>query len=98
MVEVDEFNIKSALEWVNTLTASGTTNTLGAIRFAFDDLNIEAIYLLSDGRPDQVNFLHLFPNFIVIEKIKFKGSATNFIPKYISIQKFQFIQFLFITG
>lgn len=54
MVEVDDFNIKSALEWINGLNAQGTTNTLGAIRFALSDLNTEAIYLLSDGRPDQV--------------------------------------------
>ncbi|RNA09589.1 von Willebrand factor A domain-containing 3B, partial [Brachionus plicatilis] len=53
MVEVDEFNIKSALEWINCLSAHGTTNTLAAIRFALSDLNTEAIYLLSDGRPDQ---------------------------------------------
>lgn len=54
MVEVDEFNIKSALEWIKGLNAQGTTNTLAAIRFALSDLNTEAIYLLSDGRPDQV--------------------------------------------
>lgn len=53
MVEVDEFNIKSALEWINSLSAYGSTNTLAAIRFALSDLNTEAIYLLSDGRPDQ---------------------------------------------
>ena len=49
MVEVDEFNTSSALEWINNLNAQGTTNTLGAIRFALSDLNTEAIYLLSDG-------------------------------------------------
>ena len=54
MVEVDEFNMKSALDWINSLNAQGTTNTLAAIRFALCDLNTEAIYLLSDGRPDQV--------------------------------------------
>jgi hypothetical protein len=54
MVEVDEVNMKSAFEWINSLTAQGTTNTLGAIKFALADLNCEAIYLLSDGRPDQV--------------------------------------------
>lgn len=53
MVEVDEINIKSALEWINSLSAYGSTNTLAAIRFALSDFNTEAIYLLSDGRPDQ---------------------------------------------
>ena len=54
MVEVDEFNMKNAMDWINNLNAQGSTNTLGAIRFALGDLNTEAIYLLSDGRPDQV--------------------------------------------
>jgi hypothetical protein len=54
MVEVDDFNMKSALEWINSLHAQSTTNTMGAIRFALSDLNTEAIYLLTDGRPDQV--------------------------------------------
>jgi hypothetical protein len=31
MVEVDEFNTNSALEWINNLNAQGTTNTLGKI-------------------------------------------------------------------
>jgi von Willebrand factor A domain-containing protein 3 len=54
LVEVDEYNLASALEWIQSLNAQGTTNTLAAIRFALCDLNTEAIYLLSDGRPDQV--------------------------------------------
>jgi hypothetical protein len=53
MVEVDEYTMQSAIEWINSLNAQGTTNTLAAIRFALSDLNTEAIYLLSDGRPDQ---------------------------------------------
>jgi hypothetical protein len=31
MVEVDEFNTSSALEWINNLNAQGTTNTLGKV-------------------------------------------------------------------
>lgn len=54
MIEVDEASLKSASDWINSLNAQGTTNTLAAIRFALSDLNTEAIYLLSDGRPDQV--------------------------------------------
>ncbi len=60
MVEVDAFNMKSALEWIKNLTSQGTTNTLGAIRFALADMNTEAIYLLSDGRPDQVRIIEIF--------------------------------------
>jgi len=59
MVEVDDFNMKSALEWINSLHAQSTTNTMGAIRFALSDLNTEAIYLLTDGRPDQVIVIFL---------------------------------------
>ncbi len=53
MVEVDDYSLQSAINWIGGLTADGTTNTLGAIRFALSDLNTEAVYLLSDGRPDQ---------------------------------------------
>lgn len=57
MVDVDEHGIQSALSWIQSLYAQGTTNTLAAIRFALNDVNTEAIYLLSDGRPDQVKFV-----------------------------------------
>ena len=60
MVEVNEYNLMSALEWTNSLTANGTTNTQEAIRFAMSDLNTEAIYLLTDGRPDQVINLSMY--------------------------------------
>ena len=53
MVEVDQFNLNSALDWIKSLNAQGSTNTLAAVRFALSDMNTEAIYLLSDGRPDQ---------------------------------------------
>jgi hypothetical protein len=54
-VEVDQHNIQSAFDWIDALTAEGTTNTLGAIKFALTDAKNEAIYLLTDGRPDQVS-------------------------------------------
>ena len=67
MVEVNEYNLMSALEWTNSLTANGTTNTQEAIRFAMSDLNTEAIYLLTDGRPDQVInlFMYFKKNFLI---------------------------------
>ncbi len=43
--------------WIDDLYAEGSTNTLDALRFALADPNTEAIYLLTDGRPDQVKFL-----------------------------------------
>lgn len=42
--------------WIDGLIAEGSTNTLAAIRFALADSTTEAIYLLTDGRPDQVDF------------------------------------------
>jgi von Willebrand factor A domain-containing protein 3 len=53
LVEVDSFNIDSARSWIEALHADGSTNTLAAVRFALNDLQAEAIYLLTDGRPDQ---------------------------------------------
>ncbi len=57
LVEVDTFNVNSASEWIASLSAQGSTNTLAAIRFALAELKTEAIYLLTDGRPDQVTCL-----------------------------------------
>ncbi len=42
--------------WIDKLSTDGSTNTLSALRFAFADSGTEAIYLLTDGRPDQVKF------------------------------------------
>ena len=53
MVEVDEHNMSCAVAWINGLSAEGSTNTLAAVRFALNDPSTEAVYLLTDGRPDQ---------------------------------------------
>lgn len=66
MVDVSEHNILAALDWINNLTAEGSTNTLAALRFALSDLNTEAIYLLTDGRPDQVSHSGLFKRFSLL--------------------------------
>jgi hypothetical protein len=57
-VEVEQHHLQSAFDWINALTADSTTNTLAAIKFALADTNNEAIYLLTDGRPDQVKIKH----------------------------------------
>lgn len=36
----------------------GSTNTLAALRIALSDTYTQAIYLLTDGRPDQVSFIY----------------------------------------
>ncbi|XP_059819844.1 von Willebrand factor A domain-containing protein 3B-like isoform X2 [Hypanus sabinus] len=53
LADVTEKNIESAWSWIQGLQVGGSTNTLGAIRFALADAGTEAVYLLSDGRPDQ---------------------------------------------
>uniref|UniRef100_A0A4W3JJV3 VWFA domain-containing protein n=1 Tax=Callorhinchus milii TaxID=7868 RepID=A0A4W3JJV3_CALMI len=44
---------KPANENIQTDAVGGSTNTLGAIRLALADADTQAIYLLTDGRPDQ---------------------------------------------
>ncbi|XP_070554779.1 von Willebrand factor A domain-containing protein 3B-like [Ptychodera flava] len=53
MVDVNESNLQSAWNWVRGLTVNGSTNTLAALKLALSDPNTQAIYLLTDGRPDQ---------------------------------------------
>ncbi|XP_067841899.1 von Willebrand factor A domain-containing protein 3B-like [Heptranchias perlo] len=53
LVEVNENNLKNASSWVKGLQVGGSTNTLGAIRLALADAGTQAVYLLTDGRPDQ---------------------------------------------
>jgi hypothetical protein len=57
LTKINDSTVSSQLQpWIDGLTAEGSTNTLAAIRFALADPATEAIYLLSDGRPDQVTF------------------------------------------
>ncbi|XP_060119469.1 von Willebrand factor A domain-containing protein 3B-like [Heteronotia binoei] len=51
--DVNEHNLEDALLWVKGLQVGSSTNTLKALQFAFDDSKTQAIYLLTDGRPDQ---------------------------------------------
>ncbi|KAM3936128.1 von Willebrand factor A domain-containing protein 3B [Leptodactylus fuscus] len=53
LAEVNEGNIKEAWCWVKELQVGSSTNTLQAIQVALTDSNTQAIYLLTDGRPDQ---------------------------------------------
>lgn len=49
---VSEEKCHEAVEWVSNLVASGNTCTLEALEAAFSDDTLEAIYLLTDGKPD----------------------------------------------
>ena len=47
-------NLDNAWQWVKGLNTGGSTNTLAALKVALADPQCHAIYLLTDGRPDQV--------------------------------------------
>ncbi|XP_063809397.1 von Willebrand factor A domain-containing protein 3B isoform X2 [Pseudophryne corroboree] len=53
LAEVNEENMKEAWFWVKELQVGSSTNTLKALQVALSDINTEAVYLLTDGRPDQ---------------------------------------------
>ncbi|KAJ8351781.1 hypothetical protein SKAU_G00232570 [Synaphobranchus kaupii] len=53
LVEVSPQSLENAWSWVKGLQAGGSTNTLGALRLALADIGTQAVYLLTDGRPDQ---------------------------------------------
>uniref|UniRef100_H2ZCD6 VWFA domain-containing protein n=1 Tax=Ciona savignyi TaxID=51511 RepID=H2ZCD6_CIOSA len=51
--DVTEQNLLNAWNWVKDIGVGGSTNTLAAIRIALSDPHTHAIYILTDGRPDQ---------------------------------------------
>ncbi|KAM6448180.1 von Willebrand factor A domain-containing protein 3B [Liasis olivaceus] len=53
LAEVNEENIEDAILWIKGLQVGTTTNILKALQIAFADHDTQAIYLLTDGRPDQ---------------------------------------------
>ncbi|XP_016155190.1 PREDICTED: von Willebrand factor A domain-containing protein 3B isoform X2 [Ficedula albicollis] len=54
LAEVNEENLQDAWLWIKGLEVAGSsTNTLKALQIAFADTDTQAIYLLTDGRPDQ---------------------------------------------
>ena len=57
VMEVNEKNLHSAWQWIKGLACRGSTNTMAALRLALADHQTQAIYLLTDGRPDQVGTL-----------------------------------------
>ncbi|XP_031752879.1 von Willebrand factor A domain-containing protein 3B isoform X2 [Xenopus tropicalis] len=53
LAKVTEDTLQEASCWVKELQVGSSTNTLRALQVAFNDSSTEAIYLLTDGRPDQ---------------------------------------------
>ncbi|XP_071488383.1 von Willebrand factor A domain-containing protein 3A-like [Diadema antillarum] len=52
IVEPTDANCNDAVRWVSTFVPAGNTCTLEALSEAFRDRDVEAIYLLTDGKPD----------------------------------------------
>ncbi|XP_075708714.1 von Willebrand factor A domain-containing protein 3B isoform X2 [Rhinoderma darwinii] len=81
LAEVNEENMKEAWCWIKELQVGSSTNTLKALQVAFTDGNTRAVYLLTDGRPDQptdaildqVNILNQIP----IHTISFNCDDTE---------------------
>ncbi|CAG5130703.1 unnamed protein product [Candidula unifasciata] len=71
IVDVSEHSLRAAWAWVQSLTCSGSTNTHAAIDMAMGDPQTEAIYLLTDGRPDQP------PSTIIFHTISFNCNDTE---------------------
>ncbi|XP_045139765.1 von Willebrand factor A domain-containing protein 3B [Echinops telfairi] len=63
LADINEDNLNSAQSWVGDIEAGSSTNTLRALQIAFADKETQAIYLLTDGRPDQ-------PPEVIIEQVK----------------------------
>ncbi|KAL2310675.1 hypothetical protein Nmel_002341, partial [Mimus melanotis] len=53
LAEVNEENLQDAWLWIEGLEVGSSTNTLKALQIALADTDTQAIYLLTDGRPDQ---------------------------------------------
>ncbi|XP_052792048.1 von Willebrand factor A domain-containing protein 3B-like [Mya arenaria] len=53
LVEVTETSLEGAWRWIQGLSCWGSTNTYAALQHALSDPGTQAIYLLTDGRPDQ---------------------------------------------
>ncbi|XP_062064865.1 von Willebrand factor A domain-containing protein 3B [Lepus europaeus] len=53
LAEINEENLEQAQSWIRDIKVGSTTNTLDALQIAYADKETQAIYLLTDGRPDQ---------------------------------------------
>lgn len=52
IVEPSDANCNDAVRWVSSFVPAGNTCTLEAINEAFREKEVDAIYLLTDGKPD----------------------------------------------
>ncbi|KFO25171.1 von Willebrand factor A domain-containing protein 3B [Fukomys damarensis] len=54
LAEINEDNLEQAQSWIREIKVGSSTNTLQALQIAFADHETQVIYLLTDGRPDQL--------------------------------------------
>ncbi|EHB10600.1 von Willebrand factor A domain-containing protein 3B [Heterocephalus glaber] len=87
LAEINEDNLEQAQSWIREIKVGSSTNTLQALQIAFADHETQVIYLLTDGRPDQVLIIKigkegltspLKPPEMVIDQVK----AFQKIPVY----------------
>ena len=94
LTKISDLGTISQLQpWIDGLATEGSTNTLGALRFALADPATEAIYLLTDGRPDQVRSSLTKTKRILFLRINisFRMNAI-FFRKFNIAKQFQYIQ------
>ncbi len=77
IVESSEENCHKALSWISNLSARGNSCTLDALKEAFNDQEIEAIYLITDGKPDSSTKL-------VLDEVRKLNARRNLIINVIS--------------
>ena len=53
LVHCDTETVNIASQWISNLKCGTSTNTMSAIQQALNDPAVEAIYLVTDGLPDQ---------------------------------------------
>jgi Mg-chelatase subunit ChlD len=51
VVVCSESTRKAALEWIERLGAQGATNLYDSIKLAFEDKDVDTIFIMSDGEP-----------------------------------------------
>lgn len=52
LMSTSDDSCQDAVEWVSGFDANGSTRTLQALQMAFEDPEVQGIYLLTDGKPD----------------------------------------------
>lgn len=52
LMSTSDDSCQDAVEWVSDFDANGSTSTLQALQMAFEDPDVQGIYLLTDGKPD----------------------------------------------